>query len=209
MFELGKKEGSENNHENSAQNEQQSRRNAARKEGASAASATTSRNVAVIGRSIRIDGDLQGEEDLCIEGDVNGTIRLQNNTLTIGSEGKIQADVYAKSVIVDGMMEGDLYSSERVEIRKNATVHGNITAPRVSLEDGARFKGSMEMDPQAVEAAIGVVANAATTNADSEADSRARAKDQSKASSGLNGDKHAAKPKAASRDNAAAREPVG
>ncbi len=205
MFELGKKEGAENNHEDSARNEQQSQRNAARTEGASATSATTSRNVAVIGRSIRIDGDLQGEEDLCIEGDVNGTISLQNNTLTIGSEGKVKADVYAKSVIVDGMMEGDLYSSERVEVRRNATVNGNITAPRVSLEDGARFKGSMEMDQQAVEKAISAVANVATTNAGSET----RSKDQSKTRSGLNGDKHATKPKSASRDTAEGRESVG
>ncbi|MBT8440955.1 MAG: polymer-forming cytoskeletal protein, partial [Gammaproteobacteria bacterium] len=87
--------------------------------------------------------------------DVNGTVRLQNNTLTIGQEGKIRADVYAKSVVVDGVMEGDVYSSERVAIRKSATVLGNITAPRVALDDGARFKGSIEMDPDAVEKALG------------------------------------------------------
>ncbi|MEL7450048.1 MAG: polymer-forming cytoskeletal protein, partial [Pseudomonadota bacterium] len=95
------------------------------------------------------------EEDLRIEGDVNGTVQLRNNTLTIGQEGKIRANVYAKSVTVDGLMEGDLFGSERVSIRGNAQVRGNITAPRVSLEDGARFKGSIEMDPQAVEAALG------------------------------------------------------
>lgn len=118
-------------------------------------------DVAVIGRSIRIDGDLQGDEDLRIDGDVSGVIRLHNNTLTIGSEGKIRADVFAKSVIVDGRMEGDLFGSERVSIRANATVLGNITSPRVSLDDGARFKGSIEMDPEAVQAALGSAPKAA------------------------------------------------
>ncbi|MBT8098386.1 MAG: polymer-forming cytoskeletal protein [Gammaproteobacteria bacterium] len=112
--------------------------------------------VAVIGRSIRIDGDLRGEEDLRIEGDVNGTIQLRNNTLTIGSEGKIGATVYAKSVTVHGSMQGDVVGSESVSVRKNARVNGNITAPRVSLEDGAKFKGSIEMDPAAVEKALGL-----------------------------------------------------
>lgn len=110
---------------------------------------------AVIGRSIQIDGDLRGEEDLRIEGEVSGRIHLKNNSLTIGSEGKIKADVYAKGIVVDGIMEGDLYGSERVAIRKNAQVTGNVTAPRVSLEDGARFKGSIEMDQQSVDSAIG------------------------------------------------------
>lgn len=118
--------------------------------------------IAVIGRSIRIDGDLTGDEDLRIEGDVKGTVQLKNNTLTIGGEGKISANVYAKSVTVEGLMEGDIFGSECVNIRKNATVDGNITAPRVSLEDGAKFKGSIEMDPAAIEKALGVKAGAAS-----------------------------------------------
>jgi cytoskeletal protein CcmA (bactofilin family) len=118
-------------------------------------SAGQAREAAVIGRSIHINGDLRGEEDLRIEGDVNGTIQLKNNSLTIGKDGKIKADVYAKAVTVDGLMEGDIYGAERVNIRKNARVLGNITAPRVSLEDGARFKGSIEMDPEAIDAALG------------------------------------------------------
>jgi cytoskeletal protein CcmA (bactofilin family) len=111
--------------------------------------------MAVIGRSIRIDGDLQGEEDLRIEGRVTGTIKLVNNSLTIGKEGEIHADVYARAITVDGVMEGDLYGSEQVAIRRNARVKGNVTAPRVSLEDGAHFKGAIEMDTEAVEAALG------------------------------------------------------
>ena len=113
------------------------------------------RETAVIGRSIQIEGNLRGEEDLRIEGDVKGTVQLQNHSLTIGKDGKIQADVYAKGITVDGNMDGDLFGTERVSIRKTARVTGNIVAPRVCLEDGARFKGSIEMDPEAVEAAVG------------------------------------------------------
>lgn len=112
-------------------------------------SAATSRDAAVIGPSIHIDGDVRGEEDLLIEGEVSGTVNLKNNSLTIGPQGKVRADVYAHSIYVDGYLEGDAFGSERVNVRKSATVKGNITSPRVSLEDGAKFKGAIEMDPQA------------------------------------------------------------
>ena len=92
---------------------------------------------------------MRGEEDLLIEGEVSGTVNLKNNSLTIGPQGKVRADVYAHSIYVDGYLEGDLFGSERVNVRKSATVKGNITSPRVSLEDGAKFKGAIEMDPQA------------------------------------------------------------
>jgi cytoskeletal protein CcmA (bactofilin family) len=124
-----------------------------------------SHEAAVIGPSITIDGDLRGDEDLIIEGEVSGTVQLKNNSLTIGSKGKVRADVYAHSVHVEGSMEGDVYGAERVSIRKSAQIRGNITSPRVSLEDGARFKGSIEMDPQAVEAALGTRRGPAATEA--------------------------------------------
>lgn len=107
------------------------------------------REAAVIGPSIHIEGDLRGDEDLLIEGEVKGVVLLKNNSLTIGSHGKVTADVYAHTIYVDGYMEGDLYGAERISIRKTAQVRGNIASPRVSLEDGARFKGSIEMDPEA------------------------------------------------------------
>ncbi len=110
---------------------------------------------AVIGRSIQIYGDLRGGEDLRIEGDVTGTVELINSALTIGKEGKVKADVYAKSIAVDGETRGDLYASERVSVHLNARVQGNIVAPRVSIEEGAHFKGSIEMDAKAVEKALG------------------------------------------------------
>jgi cytoskeletal protein CcmA (bactofilin family) len=113
--------------------------------------APMSRDAAVIGPSIHIDGDVRGEEDLLIEGEVSGTVQLKNNSLTIGPQGKVTADVYAHSIYVDGYLEGDLYGAERVHIRKSAQVKGNVTSPRVSVEDGAKFKGAIEMDPQAAQ----------------------------------------------------------
>jgi cytoskeletal protein CcmA (bactofilin family) len=177
MFELGKKDGSAQDAERVSATDRQEHRHSSGGAEAGAASGVRG-DVAVIGRSIQIDGDLRGEEDLRIEGDVNGTVRLHNNTLTVGSEGKIRANVFAKTVIVEGVMEGDLYGSERVSICRNATVLGNITAPRVSLEDGASFKGSIEMDPEAVKAALsesGVVSSNVQSNGKAKANDEAQA----------------------------------
>lgn len=114
-------------------------------------------DVAVIGRSIQINGDVRGDEDLRIEGDISGTVQLKNANLTIGKEGKVRADVYAKSITVDGTTEGDLYATERVSVHVNAQVRGNITAPKVGIEEGARFKGSIEMDQEEVDKALAKV----------------------------------------------------
>ncbi|HLT91836.1 MAG TPA: polymer-forming cytoskeletal protein [Woeseiaceae bacterium] len=111
-------------------------------------------DVAVIGRSIQINGDVRGDEDLRIEGDITGTVQLKNANLTIGREGRVKADVYAKSITVDGTTEGDLYATERVHVAANANVRGNITAPRVGIEEGCRFKGSIEMDQEEVDKAL-------------------------------------------------------
>lgn len=124
-----------------------------------APSANRRRETAVIGASIQIDGHLRGQEDLIIEGEVNGTVNLASHTLTIGNQAKIKANVFAHTVFVDGTMEGDLYGAEQVLIRKTARMKGNITSPRVSLEDGASFKGSIEMDPDAVKTAISGVSS--------------------------------------------------
>jgi len=109
---------------------------------------------AVIGRSIQIEGAVRGNEDLRIEGDVSGTVELKDSSLTVGKEGKVRADVYAKSIIVDGTTEGDLYATERIVVHVNAQVRGNITAPKVGVDEGAKFKGSIEMDKEAVDKAF-------------------------------------------------------
>lgn len=114
------------------------------------ATAAGRRGTTVIGPSVHVDGHLRGEEDVFVEGEVTGTVHLQNNTLTIGNQGRIKADVFAHTVFVEGTMEGDLFGSEQVIIRKSARIRGNIAAPRVTLEDGATFKGSIEMDPESV-----------------------------------------------------------
>lgn len=120
-------------------------------------SKVTGRNseVAVIGSSIQINGDVRGDEDLRIEGNVSGTVNLTSGALTIGKEGKVKAGVYAKSIAVDGETSGDLYATDRISVHVNARVQGNIIAPKVSIEEGAHFKGSIEMDPAAVEKALG------------------------------------------------------
>ena len=146
MFEIGKKGAPEKAPEASGWTE-------TRPEAASTSQKSGPRDKAVIGASIHIDGDVRGEEDLLIEGEVNGTLQLRSNSLTVGAQGKVRADVYAHSIYVEGLVEGDLYGTERVHIRKSAQVRGNVTSPRVSLEDGAKFKGSIEMDPQAVQTA--------------------------------------------------------
>lgn len=117
------------------------------------------RATAVIGPSIQIEGTLRGQEDVSVEGEVTGTIQLQNNSLTVGTQGKIKADVYAHTIFVEGTVEGDLFGSEQVIVRKSARVRGNITSPRVSLEDGATFKGSIEMDPESVKSMLGSTAS--------------------------------------------------
>jgi cytoskeletal protein CcmA (bactofilin family) len=117
---------------------------------------TRHRDAAIIGPSIHIEGTLRGEEDLVIEGRVSGTVKLQGHCLTVGTHGQISANIYAHTVVVDGTVEGDLFGAERVVIKKSANITGNITSPRVSLEEGARFKGSIEMDAQAVEASMGL-----------------------------------------------------
>ncbi len=154
MFELSKKNQAHAASDRSAQQERGARAGDG-KDWAGSHSQTPSDQIAVIGRSIKIDGDLRGEEDLRIEGDVTGTIHLPNHNVTIGSEGRIKASVYAESVTIDGEMNGDVYGSDRVSIRKSARMAGNIIASRVSLEEGARFKGSIDMDPERVEAAFG------------------------------------------------------
>lgn len=111
------------------------------------ATSTTSqsRQLATIGPSIHIKGELTGEEGLIIDGQVEGTINLKNNDLIIARNGQIHANVYAKSITIEGKLQGDLNGKEKVIIRASGDVLGNIISPRVVLEDGARFKGSIDM----------------------------------------------------------------
>jgi cytoskeletal protein CcmA (bactofilin family) len=98
-----------------------------------------------IGKSVVIKGELSGSEDLTIEGHCEGRIELRDNVLTIGPNGKIRAEVFAKAVIVLGEVTGNVTASEKVDIRDNGSVDGDIISPRVAIAEGAHFRGSVDM----------------------------------------------------------------
>src|SRR5688572_33262803 len=104
-----------------------------------------SRDVVNIGKSVVIKGELNGSEDLTIEGHVEGKIELRDHVLTIGPNGKIKAELFAKSVVVLGEVIGNVSASEKVDIRENGSVEGDITSPRVAIAEGAHFRGSVDM----------------------------------------------------------------
>jgi cytoskeletal protein CcmA (bactofilin family) len=101
---------------------------------------------ATIGPSIFIKGDLAGEEDLVIEGRVEGKVDLKQHNVTIGKNGRVKADVFGRVVTVEGEVDGNVFAAEQAVLRQSGAVRGNITSPRVTLEDGSRFKGSIDMD---------------------------------------------------------------
>lgn len=103
------------------------------------------RDIVNIGKSVVIKGELNGSEDLTIEGQVEGTIQLRDNVLTIGPNGKIKAQIFAKAVIILGEVTGNVTASEKVDIRDNGSVDGDIISPRVAIAEGAHFRGSVDM----------------------------------------------------------------
>src|SRR5687768_5449126 len=103
------------------------------------------RDVVNIGKSVVIKGELNGSEDLTIEGHVEGTIQLRDHVLTIGTNGRIKAQVFAKAVVVLGEVTGNVNASEKVDIRDNGSVDGDIASPRVAIAEGAHFRGSVDM----------------------------------------------------------------
>jgi cytoskeletal protein CcmA (bactofilin family) len=103
------------------------------------------KDIVNIGKSVVIKGELNGSEDLTIEGHVEGTIQLKDNVLTIGPNGRIKAQVFAKAVIVLGEVTGNVTASDKVDIRDNGSVDGDIISPRVAIAEGAHFRGSVDM----------------------------------------------------------------
>lgn len=102
-----------------------------------------------VGPSLSIVGDVTGEDDLTVLGRLEGTIDLPANSVTIGPSARVKADIRAKFVSVAGELSGNVVASEQIVIRHTATMHGNLAAPRVGLEDGCRFRGSVEMETPA------------------------------------------------------------
>jgi cytoskeletal protein CcmA (bactofilin family) len=113
---------------------------------APAADEAAAPQLSVLGKSLVFKGELTANEDLLIQGRVDGSITHTASTLTIGAHGDVKADITARRVIVQGKLEGDIRASESVVVEVSANVRGNIVAPRVTLKDGAKFRGSIDME---------------------------------------------------------------
>jgi cytoskeletal protein CcmA (bactofilin family) len=108
--------------------------------------APTSGSTARLGASLHVKGEISGNEDLHIDGSVEGLIQLDDRKLTVGASAKVTADVVAREVVVYGSVKGNLRGRDRIEIKKDGSVVGDLTTARIMIEDGAYFKGSIEID---------------------------------------------------------------
>jgi len=108
--------------------------------------------VAHIGKSVVVRGELSGSEDLYLDGEVEGSIELREHHLTIGPHGKVRANVNAREVVVHGELNGNVHGTERVELKKNAVLTGDIVTQRIVIEDGAVFKGGIDTQREAAKA---------------------------------------------------------
>ncbi|MFQ5670852.1 MAG: polymer-forming cytoskeletal protein [Acidobacteriota bacterium] len=118
---------------------------------------TRNEEIVNIGQSICIRGELTGNEDLTIEGKIEGKIDLEDHHLTIGPKGRIQAEIGAKTVLVKGEVNGNIHATDKVELAETGRVRGDIVAPRIAIADGARFKGSVDMTGTQADSAKGAV----------------------------------------------------
>jgi cytoskeletal protein CcmA (bactofilin family) len=109
-------------------------------------SSTPSGSTARLGASLHVKGEISGNEDLHVDGSVEGLIQLEDRKLTVGASAKLTADVVAREVVVYGSVKGNLRARDRIEIKKDGSVVGDLTTARIMIEDGAYFKGSIEID---------------------------------------------------------------
>ncbi len=100
----------------------------------------------IIGSSLSFKGEITGEEDLTVQGQVEGTIDSKKNHVTIGRTGRIKADVYGRSITIEGEVQGNLFGEERIVLQQSGRVRGDMRAPAINLEEGAKFKGNIAMD---------------------------------------------------------------
>ncbi len=107
--------------------------------------APRSGEVATIGKSVVVKGELSGSEDLVVDGEVEGSITLRGHSLTVGPNGRVRANVEARNVILHGRVDGNVHATERVDLRKSASLCGDISTARIAIEDGAFFKGSIDI----------------------------------------------------------------
>ena len=123
--------------------------------------------MANIGKAISIRGDLTGNEDMVIEGQVEGKVDLPNNQLTIGADGKVKAEIHAKGIVIIGHVIGNVIGLERVEIQATGRVEGDVTAPKLIVAEGAQLNGAIQMGQKGNRTeATGPGAAAAPTAAD-------------------------------------------
>jgi cytoskeletal protein CcmA (bactofilin family) len=108
--------------------------------------ATADRASARLGSSLHVKGEISGNEDLVIDGSVEGLVQLDERKLTVGATAKVTADIIAREVVVYGTVKGNLRAKDRIEIKKDGSVNGDLTTARIMIEDGAYFKGSIEID---------------------------------------------------------------
>src|ERR1700761_4496102 len=107
---------------------------------------TSSGGTARLGASLHVKGEITGNEDLHIDGSVEGLVHLEDRKLTVGATAKLTADVIAREVVVYGNVKGNVRAKDRIEIKKDGSVVGDLTTSRIMIEDGAYFKGSTEID---------------------------------------------------------------
>ena len=118
---------------------------------------------ATIGKAVKINGQIFSKEDLYIDGDIEGTVELNENKLTIGPNGRVQAMVRAREVVVLGAIQGNVEASDRIDIRKEAKLVGDIKTARIVIEDGAYFKGSIDIVKTEVKPAVSVASAVAAS----------------------------------------------
>jgi cytoskeletal protein CcmA (bactofilin family) len=114
-----------------------------------------SRGSALIGKSVVLKGQVYSREDLCVDGEVEGTLELQEHRLTVGPHGKVQASIRAREVVIVGTVHGNIEAADKIDIRKDAKLVGDIKTSRIVIEDGAYFKGSIDISkPEVSRAAV-------------------------------------------------------
>jgi cytoskeletal protein CcmA (bactofilin family) len=112
---------------------------------------TPEESTALVGAGLHIKGKISGNEDLHVDGNIEGSIQLEDRKLTIGANAKVKADVVAREVVVYGSVVGNVRASDRLEIKKDGSIVGELTTGRIVIEDGAHFKGSVEIERKAVD----------------------------------------------------------
>jgi len=116
-----------------------------------------------LGSSLRVKGEISGTEDLLIDGAIEGLIQLDERKLTVGTAAKLMADINARDVVVYGYVKGNVHATGKIEIKKGGSVNGNLTTAQILIEDGADFRGSIEIDRGAEKGADKAVSSRAAT----------------------------------------------